>query len=508
MITSVNALESLQAQKETITDLFLLPCFCVGASTGTAARAFGFTNIHCGSSDSIELAHMLTGLLSDKTLPVLHIAGDTIDGKAHNVLTQIGLRISVWVIYRADMATDFTPETRALFAAQAIVAVPIFSPRTARALVSIIEKNRLTQACYTMTAIGLSQAVANVLQTLPWQHLRVAAAPSEDAVLACLPSESLMTSPDTSPEPPRASIAPPLSSPPSVQTPPKPPSKHRFLWSVLGIILLVGGAGVIWLKCPLGHAMLSNATAPVAVNSPDVFALQRRVQELETRMNALRETPPETSTPPGPAPSTNSASASDITALTEDVKNLQTQVTQSQNMQQYQTRKNIAAAFAFWDLREAAQKDRPFADQLATLRMTTSDDAAITAPAAKLGSYAATGVPTLAQVRSQLTSEEAAVTSPPATDTSNWWEHIKSVMQNMVSVHPLHNPQFAALENALDADDEAAALDAFTALPQEAQQHLTGWHDRLRARLTVDDALREINTHFTAPATPEQGITP
>jgi len=183
VLTSSNALENTDLP---LTDLLPLPCFCVGASTGEAARAFGFTDIRCGTSDSAVLAHLIIATLTDKALPLLHIAGNVVDGKAHNLLAQNGFTLIPWIVYQAQPVDDFTPTTRDQFAAGEFGTLPVFSPRSARLLISIIEKNNLHDACRSITAIALSQAVANVLQILPWQYLYVAATPAEKDVLTCL----------------------------------------------------------------------------------------------------------------------------------------------------------------------------------------------------------------------------------------------------------------------------------------------------------------------------------
>ncbi|MDR3423816.1 MAG: uroporphyrinogen-III synthase [Alphaproteobacteria bacterium] len=186
MMTSAHAAEIAGGLKDKIADLLSLPCFCVGAATGEAARGVGFANIYCGDSDSAALAHRAAAMLGEKTKPLLHIAGEDVCGDAQNILAEKGFVLTRWPVYRAAAAADFTPSTRALFARGDIAALPVFSPRTARILVSIIEKNRLTQACSTINAVGLSQAVADVLQIVPWRRLRVAASPDDDQIFACL----------------------------------------------------------------------------------------------------------------------------------------------------------------------------------------------------------------------------------------------------------------------------------------------------------------------------------
>lgn len=49
VITSSNAPDILSAFPAELVGLTALPCYCVGAATGAAAQAVGFTDIHCGA---------------------------------------------------------------------------------------------------------------------------------------------------------------------------------------------------------------------------------------------------------------------------------------------------------------------------------------------------------------------------------------------------------------------------------------------------------------------------
>ncbi|MGB9153409.1 MAG: uroporphyrinogen-III synthase [Alphaproteobacteria bacterium] len=479
LITSANALDALAAIRPPLDDLLPLPCFCVGAATGEAARLFGFTNICCGTSDSAEIAHMIAATLTDTNRALLHIAGDVTDDKAQNILAKNGLTLTRWAVYHAHSAEDLSSTAREALLSGEITAVPIFSPRSARVLVSLFEKNDLTKACSGIIAVGLSQAVADVLKLLPWRQLRVAASPSEEEVLACLQREQPMTQ-----------IDPPHSSPSA--TPGRLRGKIFSAWVILGLLLLGFGISVVLVKQP------PLSSPPVIVHTqpaPDIAALEQRITVLETRVASLTEIP--AATPPA---ATNEA-------LADTVKNLQAQIALMQNQgkdSQQSARKLMASAFAFWDLREAAKNGRPFAAPLATLRAASGDNAAITGSISKLEPYATTPPPTMPQLRETLTAQETSLPAPTPLETPpSLWERVKTIMQPLVSVHPVHNPQFAGLETALDSGDAQAALENFKPLPDEAQKRLAAWHATLEARAAVDDTLRILGSTFTAPAVQE-----
>jgi uroporphyrinogen-III synthase len=185
MITSASVFEVLENKKELFLELFDHPCYCVGEATGEAAHRFGFTEIRNGDSDSAQLAKKI---IDDgaTTKRLLHISGDIADNKAHDILAPKGVELIPWPVYHARAATDFSRETTNAFRAGEINAILLFSPRSAQILVSLLQKSGLVQSCFSIAAIALSQAVANMLKNIPWRELRVATAPTEEAVLTCL----------------------------------------------------------------------------------------------------------------------------------------------------------------------------------------------------------------------------------------------------------------------------------------------------------------------------------
>ena len=476
-ITSANALDALEEIKPDLSDILRLPCFCVGAATAAAARLYGFTDTRCGTSDSLALAQLALKTLGDKSRSLLHITGDTADGKAREELAGNGFTLVSWTVYRAHAAEDFSPATRAAFSAGDIGAVVLFSPRSARILVSLIEKNRLARACHGIAALGLSQAVADVLKLLPWRQLRVAATPAEEEILACLQRESFMTQSET-----------PLPEPSTISSPPpRKPKSGKKLWVFLAafLLLLIGALALAKFieRSPPSSAVSTKPTL-------DISELDRRLTTLEARVDKLSEN----------GASSSAANAPD----SEIVKNLQNQITQLQNQNKdgaESARKIIAAAFAFWDLREAAKAGRPFASQLSDLRNATTDDAATAAQIAKLAPYAANPPPTLAQLRESLAAQEASLPPPPATEANpTLWTRILALLRPFISVHPLRNPALETLEKTLDSGDDQGALAAFKTLSDDARQKLSAWGNDLDARAQIGAALQAMTVSFATPA--------
>jgi uroporphyrinogen-III synthase len=472
MITSAGTIDALRNQKEQVEDLFLLPCFCVGSATGDAAREFGFHDIRTGYADSADLGQKILQDLSNKNIPLLHIAGDVTDGKAQDILSKAGYDLVQWVVYHARAVEDFTPETRDLFRSGLIGAIPVFSPRSARILISLIEKNRLTSACHGIIAIGLSQAVADVLQTLPWQKLCAAEMPTDKTVLALLQTELSMI--QTDPHTPLVHIA------------------HKKRFSFIKMVSTISLLAIIGLFAfshyPVFFPHISSSSAP------DTLILEKRMDSLEARMKALTE-----------IPSVENQGAVAEPALSDEIKNLQTQIAALQNQRtqdRQSSRKAIGTALAYWNLREAAKDGRDFSVYLTTLRSSVSDDSVLTEQTSKLIPLSTQVIPALPQLGEELKAQEPNIYQAQSDAQLTIEERLKKIFQPLISIHPLHDIRYTILEKALNDGDDEAASAAFKNLPNETQKTLSSWQEKLNLRMTLNDNLRDLDQSFSVSPTP------
>jgi hypothetical protein len=277
-----------------------------------------------------------------------------------------------------------------------------------------------------------------------------------------------------------------------------------WLWGILGIVLVAAVGSFVILQCPWTHnpAKQSEATQGKSHDNKDIAALDQRLQLLEAHLDAQNET---AATAQKSSPTLQNSDAQ-IATLNAAVKNLQMQMTQLQG----QAQKAMVAAFAFSELREAIHSGTGFASQLAAWRAAANGDTDLSKTSEKLEPYASRGVQTLPQLHELLTAQEMKAATPEIGEVSNGWkEHIKSILQNLIqnliSVHSLHDPQFLVIEQKLDAGDAQGALNAFDGLPSATQQQLTAWREQLQARLTVDDAVRAIGVHLMTPPMSDSG---
>lgn len=109
-----------------------LPAYCVGDSTAAAASAAGFGARSAGGD-----AAALIAALRAESPPglLLHARGRDSSGDIAATLSRHGLRVAEAVVY-AQVERPLTAAALGLLAGPEPVAVPLFSPRTARLLVA------------------------------------------------------------------------------------------------------------------------------------------------------------------------------------------------------------------------------------------------------------------------------------------------------------------------------------------------------------------------------------
>ncbi len=181
-LASSSAADILKTSGEDVSDILPLHCFCVGNSAIASAKKAGFVYIHSGAPD--EIVRQTVESIKGKAKSILYVCGDIVDMRPQAILKEHGLALRKWPVYRAASLADFSAETKACFQQKSLSALSVFSRASAQTLVSLVEKNGLKEACSAIIAVGLSQAAADVLKTLPWKELRVAAKPDEEEIFA------------------------------------------------------------------------------------------------------------------------------------------------------------------------------------------------------------------------------------------------------------------------------------------------------------------------------------
>ena len=161
-----------------------LPVFAVGDASAAVARIAGFRSVASAGGDVTDLARLVAARLAPQHGPLVHAAGSAVAGDLAALLPGFTLRRAT--LYEAKTADTLAPETVAALQRGEVALALFFSPRTAATFVSLAAAQSLDDACRVVTAIGLSAAVAAPLGTLPWRALRIAAAPTQQNLLAAL----------------------------------------------------------------------------------------------------------------------------------------------------------------------------------------------------------------------------------------------------------------------------------------------------------------------------------
>lgn len=167
-----------------------LRAFAVGRSTAEAAASAGFRKIESADGDSAALAALVRSRIAPDGGPLLHVAGTAVAGDLSGALQKAGFTIRRAVLYEARPA-DHLPEIAiAALRGRKVAGALFFSPRTAEVFARLIAEAGLEPRLRELTALCLSQAVAERLGDGAganlWREVRTAARPELPALLALL----------------------------------------------------------------------------------------------------------------------------------------------------------------------------------------------------------------------------------------------------------------------------------------------------------------------------------
>jgi uroporphyrinogen-III synthase len=152
--------------------------FCVGRSTGAAARRLGLKPL-IEANDAADLIHQIIALRPPG--PLLHLRGRDARGDVAGNLNNAGIDTKNVVIYAQD-AQPFTQEAIAFLQRPEPVIVPLFSPRTAHIFTSEMKK---CHGISPLLIVALSKEIA-LEATVQAAQIRIAKTPDAEAVLAAL----------------------------------------------------------------------------------------------------------------------------------------------------------------------------------------------------------------------------------------------------------------------------------------------------------------------------------
>lgn len=191
MFTSANGVRTF-ADVSTRRDM---PVFAVGDATARCAASLGFARVTSAGADSQALAKLVRGALDPGAGAVLHAAGEAVAGDPAGALEAAGFEVERAVLYRADAARELDRGTRDLLGKGELDMVLFFSPRAAQTFVTLVEQAALPAACRALSAICLSEAVAEAAGP-GWRAVLTAQSPNMAALLDEIDAEAAHLKPE------------------------------------------------------------------------------------------------------------------------------------------------------------------------------------------------------------------------------------------------------------------------------------------------------------------------
>ncbi|SCA56180.1 putative Uroporphyrinogen III synthase HEM4 [Candidatus Terasakiella magnetica] len=191
LVTSANGVRAFAAADKRRS----FKVMAVGDATAKMARQAGFKNVEIANGHVQSLAKLIKEKADPAKGKFLHIAGSRLAGDLKSLIEADGFDYERVVLYHADKTTELSTAIKNKISKGEIDAVMLYSPRTAAAFGQLIEKADLVNSLKCIQAYGLSEAVAAKIKHLPFQDIKTAPTPDQEALLGILsdPEDDSMT---------------------------------------------------------------------------------------------------------------------------------------------------------------------------------------------------------------------------------------------------------------------------------------------------------------------------
>lgn len=182
LVTSRNGVRAL-ADATAVRDI---PLLAVGDSTAALAREAGFRSIASADGTSDDLVRLAGSMLDPAGGRLIHAAGEAAGNALCQTLAEQGFEAVPEVFYRA-VPVALPGPVRELLAVGGVAFALFLSAGAARAFAELLSGERAERWCGRMTAICLSDGVAEAAGALPWRAIRRAARPDLPSLLEAIP---------------------------------------------------------------------------------------------------------------------------------------------------------------------------------------------------------------------------------------------------------------------------------------------------------------------------------
>ena len=164
-----------------------IPIFAVGTSTAAEARTHGFTHISQSNGLGVPglVAHICGSAIAAAG-DLLHVTSEHPAGDLSGALATHGFQVKTLRAYISRPPEALSQGLQSEILSRQISAALFFSPRTAGTFSSLVTAARLDSHCQAISALALSQNVANSLQPLIFRKVLLAQTTSTAAMLDLL----------------------------------------------------------------------------------------------------------------------------------------------------------------------------------------------------------------------------------------------------------------------------------------------------------------------------------
>jgi len=180
IVTSLHAVDALSSHAART-----LPVFAVGERTAQVLREAGFTTVTTAEGDAVSLSKLIRETLRPPCT-LLHVTGRHHKPEPAASLRAAGFGVETWEAYEAEAVESLPDAAVEAFRAGQIEAVLHYSRRSADIFIRLAGQAGLHEAILACPHLCLSADVAVPIQAAG-ASTRVAAEPSEDALLRLVP---------------------------------------------------------------------------------------------------------------------------------------------------------------------------------------------------------------------------------------------------------------------------------------------------------------------------------
>lgn len=197
-----------------------------------------------------------------------------------------------------------------------------------------------------------------------------------------------------------------------------------------------------------------------------------------------------------------------VMSMAETLSALQTRIkheTQETGAMRSHAEAQITKLAAFVQLSLAMQTGRDLAAPLKAMRSAAADDSAMMASIVRIEPFVTEGIASYAALKDEFMADEASARFALRKAAARTWkERLLAELNRLVSIRSLHggtdgDEVLDAIDNDLTQHRLKAALSRADELPEAARDALKVWREKVKARLTVEEALDSIAAQFPVP---------